>query len=139
MVPNIFQKNELVDYLQKVGVKFGADLNAYTGFDETVYILPISTQDPKVVEQGFTVLEDWAGNNLLDTSEINKERGVVLEESRLNKGAQQRMLKQYLLHHQTDHRFQKRLLPDECRFLVEILLKHYKFAEFFVQMVNPFV
>lgn len=90
-----FPKNELVDYLQKVGVKFGADLNAYTGFDETVYILPISTQDPKVVEQGFTVLEDWAGNNLLDTSEINKERGVVLEESRLNKGAQQRMLKQY--------------------------------------------
>ncbi|MGZ3951855.1 MAG: M16 family metallopeptidase, partial [Flavisolibacter sp.] len=90
-----FPKNELVDYLQKVGVKFGADLNAYTGFDETVYILPISTEDPKVVEQGFTVLEDWAGNNLLDPTEINKERGVVLEESRLNKGAQQRMLKQY--------------------------------------------
>ncbi len=90
-----FPKNELVDYLQKIGVQFGADLNAYTGFDETVYILPISTQDPKVVEQGFTVLEDWAGNNLLDPSEINKERGVVLEESRLNKGAQQRMLKQY--------------------------------------------
>ncbi|MBS1632303.1 MAG: insulinase family protein, partial [Bacteroidetes bacterium] len=90
-----FPKNELVDYLQKVGVKFGADLNAYTGFDETVYILPISTDDPDIVDKGFTVLEDWAGNNLLDTSEINKERGVVLEESRLNKGSQQRMLKEY--------------------------------------------
>jgi zinc protease len=90
-----FPKNELVDYLQKIGVKFGADLNAYTGFDETVYILPISTEDPKVVEQGFTVLEDWAGNNLLDKSEIEKERGVVLEESRLSKGAQQRMMRQY--------------------------------------------
>ncbi|MCC7402178.1 MAG: insulinase family protein [Chitinophagaceae bacterium] len=90
-----FPKNELVDYLQKVGVKFGADLNAYTGFDETVYILPISTEDPEVVEKGFTVLEDWAGNNLLDKTEIDKERGVVLEESRLNKGAQQRMMKQY--------------------------------------------
>lgn len=90
-----FPKNELVDYLQKVGVKFGADLNAYTGFDETVYILPISTDDPAVVEKGFTVIEDWAGNNLLDPKEIDKERGVVLEESRLNKGAQQRMLKQY--------------------------------------------
>lgn len=90
-----FPKNELVDYLQKVGVKFGADLNAYTGFDETVYILPISTDDPKVVEQGFTVLEDWAFNNLMDKSEIEKERGVVLEESRLNKGAQRRMLNQY--------------------------------------------
>ena len=68
-----FPKNELVDYLQKVGVKFGADLNAYTGFDETVYILPISTDDPKVVEQGFTVLEDWAFNNLLDKSESKKK------------------------------------------------------------------
>ena len=90
-----FPKNELVDYLQKVGVKFGADLNAYTGFDETVYILPISTDDPGIVDKGFTVLEDWAGNNLLDKNEIDKERGVVLEESRLSKGAQQRMLRQY--------------------------------------------
>jgi zinc protease len=90
-----FPKNELVDYLQKVGVKFGADLNAYTSFDETVYILPISTDDPDIVEKGFTVLEDWAGNNLLDKSEIDKERGVVLEESRLSKGAQERMLRQY--------------------------------------------
>ncbi len=90
-----FPKNELVDYLQKVGVKFGADLNAYTSFDETVYILPISSDDPDIVEKGFTVLEDWAGNNLLDKTEIDKERGVVLEESRLSKGAQERMLRQY--------------------------------------------
>src|SRR5689334_24235917 len=90
-----FPKNELVDYLQKVGVKFGADLNAYTSFDETVYILPISSDDPHIVEEGFTVLEDWAGNNLLDKTEIDKERGVVLEESRLSKGAQERMLRQY--------------------------------------------
>ncbi|HEY0356650.1 MAG TPA: insulinase family protein, partial [Flavisolibacter sp.] len=90
-----FPKNELVDYLQKVGVKFGADLNAYTSFDETVYILPIPTGDPDVVEKGFTVLEDWAFNNLLDKTEIDKERGVVLEESRLSKGAQERLLRQY--------------------------------------------
>jgi len=90
-----FPKNELVDYLQKVGVKFGADLNAYTSFDETVYMLPISTDDPDVVEKGFTVLEDWAGNNLLDKNEIEKERGVVLEESRLSKGAGERMRRQY--------------------------------------------
>src|SRR6187431_3089521 len=74
-----FPKNELVDYLQKIGVQFGADLNAYTGFDETVYILPIPTENPENVEKGFTVLEDWAFNNLLDVSEIDKERGVVLE------------------------------------------------------------
>jgi zinc protease len=90
-----FPKNELVDYLQKVGVKFGADLNAYTSFDETVYILPLSTEDPEVLDKGFLVLEDWAFNNLLDKTEIDKERGVVLEESRLSKGADQRMLRQY--------------------------------------------
>ena len=90
-----FPKNELVDFLQKSGVKFGADLNAYTSFDETVYILPIPTEDPAVVEKGFTVLEDWAFNNLLDKKEIEKERGVVLEESRLRKGSFERMSSQY--------------------------------------------
>src|SRR5262245_21526332 len=90
-----FPKNELVDYLQKVGVKFGADLNAYTSFDETVYMLPISGDHPKNVEKGCNAFEDWTGNNLHDTTEIEKERGVVLEESRLSKGAQERMLRQY--------------------------------------------
>lgn len=90
-----FQKNELVNYLQSIGVQFGADLNAYTSFDETVYILPIPSDDPEKIDKGFTILEDWAGNALLDTAEINKERGVVLEESRLGKGANERMGKQY--------------------------------------------
>ena len=90
-----FPKNELVDYLQKAGVKFGADLNAYTSFDETVYILPIPTDDPSVVEKGFAVLEDWAFNNLFDKNEIEKERGVVLEESRLSKGSFERMTRQF--------------------------------------------
>src|SRR5436190_1882292 len=91
-----FPKNELVSYLQSIGVRFGADLNAYTSFDETVYILPIPADDSKKVDEGFTILEDWAGNALLDTSEISKERGVVLEESRLGKGASERMSKKYL-------------------------------------------
>jgi|CXWL01.1.fsa_nt_gi zinc protease len=90
-----FPKNELVDFLQKSGVKFGADLNAYTSFDETVYILPVPAEDPGMVEKGFTVLEDWAFNNLFDKKEIEKERGVVLEESRLRKGSFERMSRQY--------------------------------------------
>jgi zinc protease len=90
-----FPKNELVDFLQKSGVKFGADLNAYTSFDETVFILPIPLEDPKMFDKGMLVLEDWAFNNLLDKNEIEKERGVVLEESRLGKGANERMRNQY--------------------------------------------
>ena len=88
-----FKKNDLVSYLQSIGVEFGADLNAYTGFDETVYILPIPTEKKENVEKGFQILEDWASTITFDHSEIDKERGVVLEESRLGKGAEDRMFK----------------------------------------------
>jgi zinc protease len=90
-----FEKNELVSYLQSIGVEFGADLNAYTSFDETVYILPIPTSKPGNLEKGFQIIEDWAHNALLTDKDINEERGVVLEESRLGKGAEDRMLKKY--------------------------------------------
>jgi len=91
-----FKKNELVDYLQSIGVKFGSHLNAYTGFDETVYILPIPSDDEAKLDQGFQILEDWAFNTLLTDEEIDKERGVVLEEYRLGLGADKRMLADYL-------------------------------------------
>jgi len=86
-----FPKNELVNFLQKSGVRFGADLNAYTGFDETVYMLPVPTDSIEVFKKGMQILEDWAHNATLDPSEIDKERGVVLEESRTGKGANARM------------------------------------------------
>jgi zinc protease len=87
-----FPKNELVNYLQKSGVKFGADLNAYTSFDETVYQLPLPTDSVKIFETGFKILANWAGHVSFDADEINKERGVVLEEERLRgKNAQERM------------------------------------------------
>ncbi|MDZ4716608.1 MAG: insulinase family protein [Cytophagales bacterium] len=91
-----FKKNELVSFLQLMGVKFGADLNAYTGFDETVYILPIPVDKPENLEKGFLVLEDWASTVAFDPTEIEKERGVVLEEERLGKGADERMFKKTL-------------------------------------------
>jgi len=92
-----FPKNQLVDYLQKSGVKFGADLNAYTSFDETVFQLPLPTDSVKLFEKGFAILANWAGHVSFDTDEINSERGVVLEEERLRgKNAQQRLQQQWL-------------------------------------------
>ncbi len=79
--------------LQSIGVKFGADLNAYTSFDETVYILPIPSDDPEKLEKGFQILEDWAHNTTLSEEAIDGERGVVLEELRLRLGAEERMQK----------------------------------------------
>ncbi|MEX2153891.1 MAG: insulinase family protein [Gemmatimonadaceae bacterium] len=91
-----FARNDLVKYLQSIGVRFGADLNAYTSFDETVYILPIPTDTPRIVTQAFTILEDWAHGQIFDSSEVIAERGVVHEEWRGSKGAGERMLQQFL-------------------------------------------
>lgn len=88
-----FPKSELINYLQKSGVRFGADLNAYTGFDETVYQLPLPTENPEVVKNGLQIMRDWAQGVTLETSEIEKERGVIMEEDRLSKGASDRMQK----------------------------------------------
>lgn len=97
-----FPKNELVNYLQRSGVRFGADLNAYTSFDETVYQLPLPSDDADLLQHGFQIMRDWAQEASLDPTEIDKERGVVLEEKRLGKGAQERMQQKYwpqLLNH----------------------------------------
>ena len=91
-----FPKNQLVDYLQSIGVKFGQHLNAYTSFDETVYFLPIPSDSPEKVEKGFQIIEDWAFNADLTPEEIDKERGVVLEEYRLGLGASKRMQDKYI-------------------------------------------
>lgn len=91
-----FKKNDLVDYLQSIGVKFGADLNAYTSFDETVYILPIPSDDPEKLEKGFQIIEDWAHNTTLSEEAIDGERGVVLEELRIRLGADERMQRETL-------------------------------------------
>lgn len=88
-----FRKNDIISFLQSIGVEFGADLNAYTGFDETVYILPIPTEKAENVEKAFQILEDWASTVAFEPSEIEKERGVVLEEERSGRGAEERMFR----------------------------------------------
>jgi zinc protease len=91
-----FEKNELVHYLQSVGMKFGPELNAFTSFDETVYMLTVPTDSAEVLQKGFQIMEDWAHNLLFDTAEINKERGVLVEEWRLGRGPFQRMEDKYI-------------------------------------------
>jgi zinc protease len=88
-----FKKNEIVSFLQDIGVGYGSDLNAYTGFDETVYILPIPTDKKGNLEKGFQILEDWAHQVTYLDDDINNERAIILEESRAGKSAQERMFK----------------------------------------------
>jgi zinc protease len=90
-----FKKSALVDFLESAGVKFGAHLNAYTSFDETVYMLQLPTDKEDLFQKGFQVLEDWAHNVSFDAEEIEKERGVVISERRGGLGANERMRQQW--------------------------------------------
>jgi zinc protease len=88
-----FKKHEVVSYLQSIGVKFGADLNAFTGYDQTIYQLPVPTDKPEQIDKGFTILEDWAHGIAFNDADIDKERSVVLEELRTRKGVTERVNK----------------------------------------------
>ncbi len=92
-----FPRQRLVDYLESVGLRFGADLNAYTGFDETVYTLRVPTDRPEVLETAFQILADWIGGGVsFEPAEVEKERGVVVEEWRLGRDANGRLADQQL-------------------------------------------
>ena len=81
-----FAKQEIVDYLESIGSGLGADLNAGTGHDSTVYWLEIPTDDPDTIETAFQILSDWAYAITFDPEEVDLERGVVVEEWRLYQG-----------------------------------------------------
>ncbi|MCO4745559.1 MAG: insulinase family protein [Proteobacteria bacterium] len=85
-----FEGNELIGYLESVGTRFGAHLNAHTSFDETVYKLVVPTDDTEVFDKAFIIMEDWAHGIQFNVDEVEKERGVVLEEWRRGLGAGRR-------------------------------------------------
>src|SRR6187402_2184152 len=86
-----FPKQEITSFMQALGMRFGAHVNAHTSFDETEYDLQIPTGNPAVLERSLTILEDFAHNVSFDPVEIDKERGVILEEWRLGLGAGERI------------------------------------------------
>lgn len=104
-----FSKSALIDFLEKSGVRFGADLNAYTSFDETVYMLQLPSDRQGLIDSAFMVLEDWAHAVSHEDEEIDKERGVIREEWRLGLGADDRMRKKYFPVIFKDSRYAERL------------------------------
>ena len=104
-----FPKNEIISFMESVGMRFGADVNAYTSFDETVYMLTVPTDKPEVLDKALLILEDWAHNLTFDPTETEKERGVVMEEWRLGRGANMRMLQKIFPVILKDSRYADRL------------------------------
>jgi zinc protease len=85
-----YDESELVSFLESLGIDFGADLNAYTSFDETVYYLEIPTGDPDLIEEGIKVLSQWLYYISLEPDAVDRERGVVIEEWRGRRGVRGR-------------------------------------------------
>ncbi|WP_294186616.1 pitrilysin family protein [uncultured Sphingobacterium sp.] len=130
-----FPKNALVDYLQKSGIRFGADLNAYTGFEETVYQLPLPTTDPVLLRQGILIMRDWANGALLEDDEIDQERGVILEEKRQRGGLSHRLQEKTfpLLTNQSRYAFRMPIGTDE----VLNNFKHQEIRQFHKDWYRP--
>jgi len=86
-----FPKHALIEYLESIGMKFGADLNAQTSFDETLYMIEVPLDKAEFLQKGLQVIADWSHDVSYETEEINAERNVIKEEWRLGKGAQERI------------------------------------------------
>lgn len=130
-----FEKQELFDYMESVGMQTGAHVNAYTSFDETVYMLTVPTDTTEVMEKAFQILEDWAHLIVLDSVEIEKERGVVIEEWRLGRGAQARMLDEQFPILFQNSRYAERL-PIGKREIVETF-GHEALGRFYADWYRP--
>ncbi len=91
-----YHAQELVDYLELTGMRFGPDINAVTGFDRTMYMLTVPTDDPELLRRGLEILAEWSRRIRLDPTEVDKERGVVIEERRGRLGSAQRIQDQHL-------------------------------------------
>src|SRR5882762_3909981 len=86
-----FARNQISSYLESVGMRYGPDINAFTSFDETVYMITVPTDTAAIVDKGFQILSEWAHNVAFEPEQIAKERPVVIEEWRLGQGAENRM------------------------------------------------
>jgi zinc protease len=86
-----FPGQAIARFMQSIGMRFGPSVNAATSFDETMYALQVPTDKPEILDRAMLVLEDWAHNVTFDPVEVDKERGVVIEEWRGRRGASARI------------------------------------------------
>ena len=84
----------LLGRMQRLGIAFGAHANAYTSFDETVYMLDLPNLEEETLELGFDVMRDFGDGALLESKEIDKERGVILSEKRSRDSVEMRLMEQ---------------------------------------------
>lgn len=125
-----FEGNELVRYMESLGMRFGPDVNAYTSFGETVYKLDVPTEKEDQFETGLRIMREWAAEMTLAPEEIEKERGVVIEEWRTGQGPETRIRNKHLSVIFQGSRYAERLPIGEVDILRsfdrETLLSYYR-------------
>lgn len=132
---NYPDSKKLIPMMQRLGIAFGAHANAYTSFDETVYMLDIPNLEKETLDLSFNVMQDFAGGALLEEHEINEERGVILAEKTSRDSVNSRIQQQLY----------RKLLPDSLmsyRFPIgtkEIIqnVERKRFVDFYTQFYRP--
>ncbi len=130
-----FPKQDIVAFMQSAGMRLGPHVNAYTSFDETVYMLHVPTDKPELMKKAFQILEDWAHTVTFDPVEIDKERGVVIEEWRGGRGAAARMRDQQFPLLFKDSRYAERLPIGKKETLESF--KHERLKKFYADWYRP--
>ena len=130
-----FEKRAIVDYFEKIGMGFGPEVNAYTSFEETVYMLEIPADDPQILKTSLLVLHDWASAVSFDSEEIEKERGVVTEEWRLSQGLNRRITEKQIPLLLKDSQFENRLPIGDMNIIKTI--KRERILDFYKKWYRP--
>jgi zinc protease len=130
-----FPKDAIPKFFESIGMRFGPSLNAFTSFDQTVYMQQIPADKPEVVQKAFQVLEVWAHNLSFDPAEIDKERGVIVEEWRLGRGAYARVQDKQLPILLKGSRYAERL-PIGKKEIIETF-KHDRLKKFYTDWYRP--
>lgn len=112
-----YPKNKLLDVLQKSGVRFGADVNASTSYDVTLYELPIPLKDEKLVKEAFQILADWAGAVSMEEDDINEEREVIVSEWRQRMSVMGRLQEKHMATQMWGSKYAQRNVIGDTGFL----------------------
>ena len=130
-----FPNDRLIRFLESRGAKFGADLNAHTSYNETVYKLQLPTRDTAFMDSTMTILSDWAGGFLLDSLEIDKERGVIYSEWLSKKGPEQEAQDAFLMELLNGSRFSERKTIGDTAVILHA--PHARLREYYQHWYHP--
>ncbi len=130
-----FEAGELVEYLQRLGMSFGADTNAHTSWDETVYYLELPSNDKEMLDEGLRIFRDYADGLLLESKQIDRERGVILSEKRSRDSAEFRLFKKEIMFLLPDAKLSQRLPIGDEAVLKE--LNEKDFRRFYSKWYSP--